>query len=247
MLNLVVGMGTVGTALAKLIALNQRVLGIDLEPDDVPTPVHTLHICYPYSDEFVSEAVRYVEAARPELCIVHSTVAPGTTGEIAAQVDCALAYSPVRGRHNTMLMDLLKYKKFVAGVDPDAQTAAITFLESVGFSVREFDSCHGLELAKLVETTYSGLLIAWAQEMDRFAGMADIDYFEVMHFLSEIPYLPPVVFQPGYIGGHCIMNNLDLLEEVRRSPFIDCIRQSNAQVEPSEKQLYPVLMALLGD
>ena len=247
MLNLVVGMGIVGTALAKLIALNQRVLGIDLEPDNLPAPVHTLHICYPYSDKFVSEVVRYVEAARPELCIIHSTVAPGTTGEIAIQTRCALAYSPVRGRHNTMLMDLLKYKKFVASIGSDAQIAATTFLESVGFSVKEFSSCRGLELTKLIETTYSGLLIAWAQEMNRFAGTVDTDYFEIMRFLSEISYLPPVVFQPGYIGGHCIINNLGLLDEIRQSPFIDCIRQSNAQVEPSEKQLYPVHMALLGD
>jgi hypothetical protein len=45
--------------------------------------------------------------------------------------------------------------------------------------------------------------------------------------MEEIDFLPPVGFQPGYIGGHCIMPNLELLEQVRRSPFIDVMRESN--------------------
>ena len=41
--------------------------------------------------------------------------------------------------------------------------------------------------------------------------------------------MPPVGFEPGYIGGHCVMPNLDLLEQVRRSPLVDAMRNSNDQ------------------
>jgi UDP-N-acetyl-D-mannosaminuronate dehydrogenase len=88
-------------------------------------------------------------------------------------------------------------------------------------------SPEALELAKLLETSYFGILVAWAQEMDRFAESVDADYWEAADFFAEIDFLPPVGFQPGYIGGHCVMPNLDLLEHVRPSPFIDVIRESN--------------------
>jgi hypothetical protein len=72
------------------------------------------------------------------------------------------------------------------------------------------------------------VLVAWAQEMDRFTDAVDADYWETTAFLDEIDFFPPVGFQPGYIGGHCVMPNLDLLEQVRSSPFIDVMRASNS-------------------
>jgi UDP-N-acetyl-D-mannosaminuronate dehydrogenase len=90
-------------------------------------------------------------------------------------------------------------------------------------------SPESLELAKLLETTYFGVLVAWAQEMDRFAASVGADYWETVGFFEEIGFFPPVSFEPGYIGGHCVMPNLDLLEHVRRSPLIDAIRESNEQ------------------
>lgn len=240
MFNVIVGMGIVGTALEKLISLKCDTIGVDVGVCALPDHVHTMHICYPYSDDFISEAVRYIETANPELCIIHSTVVPGTTEKISTQTKCYLAYSPIRGRHNTMLRDILKYDKFIAGINNDSGIAANAFLTSIGFTVKEFSTCRGLELAKLIETTYSGLLIAWAQEVSRFADTVEIDYFDLMHFVADIPYLPPVIFQPGYIGGKCIMGNLKLLDKVRDSSFIQCIRKSNAGVDPDDVQRYPI-------
>jgi UDP-N-acetyl-D-mannosaminuronate dehydrogenase len=84
-----------------------------------------------------------------------------------------------------------------------------------------------LELAKLLETTYFGLLITWAQEMNRFAQALTVDYLEVGKFFDEIPYLPSVLFQPGYIGGHCVMPNINLLQQRFRSDFLDVVNSSN--------------------
>ena len=44
--------------------------------------------------------------------------------------------------------------------------------------------------------------------MNRFAETVNADYLEVGKFFREIAYLPNVLFQPGYIGGHCVMPNI---------------------------------------
>ena len=50
-----------------------------------------------------------------------------------------------------------------------------------------------------------------------------------MALTEEVNYLPPVVFQPGFIGGHCVIPNIRLLETVCPSPFLDLIEESNEQ------------------
>ena len=100
---------------------------------------------------------------------------------------------------------------------------------TAGVTTQRMSSFEALELAKLLETTYFGVLVAWAQEMDRFAGSVAADYWETLTFFEEIDFLPQVGFEPGFIGGHCVMPNLDLLEQVRPSPFLDAMRASNNQ------------------
>jgi len=70
-------------------------------------------------------------------------------------------------------------------------------------------------------------LIAWAQEMNRFAETVNGDYIEMGKFFREIGYLPGVLFQPGYIGGHCVMPNIALLQQCFQSDFLDTVRKSN--------------------
>jgi len=101
-------------------------------------------------------------------------------------------------------------------------------LAGAGMRVERFSSPEALELSKLLETTYLGLLIAWAQEVERYAREFEADYCEIMRFTEEIDYFPPVIFQPGFIGGHCVMPNIDLLQTVHSSPLVQAIKRSNA-------------------
>ena len=45
--------------------------------------VQVLHLCFPYTSDFVSSASRYVSIHEPGVVVVNSTVVPGTTREIA--------------------------------------------------------------------------------------------------------------------------------------------------------------------
>jgi cytidylate kinase len=63
--------------------------------------------------------------------------------------------------------------------------------------------------------------------MNRFAETVNADYLEVGKFFREIGYLPSVLFQPGFIGGHCVMPNIELLQQRFQSEFLEVMKRSN--------------------
>lgn len=223
---LVVGLGEVGGPLLEILRAEHQAEGRDLE-DRAFHGVQILHLCFPFGPGFVSAASRYVSLYGPGVVVVNSTVVPGTTRAIQEKTGVPAVYSPVRGKHTRMKEELRRYRKFVAGTSADAVAQVEDHFSAAGVTTQRMSSTEALELAKLLETTYFGVLVAWAQEMDRFAGLVDADYWETLGFFEEIDFFPPVGFEPGYIGGHCVMPNLGLLEQVRPSPFIDAMRESN--------------------
>ena len=225
---LVIGLGEVGRPLLEILSGTHQAAGRDVE-DLAFHGVRILHLCFPFGPDFVAAAHHYVSRYEPEVVVVNSTVVPGTTRAIQQATGTAAVYSPVRGKHARMTEELLRYRKFLAGTSLEAVAAVEEHFAAAGMTTRRMSSFESLELAKLLETTYFGVLVAWAQEMDRYATSVDADYWETLGFFEEIGFLPPVGFEPGYIGGHCVMPNLDLLEQVRRSPLIDAMRESNEQ------------------
>jgi UDP-N-acetyl-D-mannosaminuronate dehydrogenase len=165
---------------------------------------------------------------------------PGTTRGIEGEAGVPCVYSPVRGKHTRMVDELLTYVKFVAGTDPASTEQVREHFTAAGMKSEIMPAPEALELAKLLETTYFGLLIAWAQEMNRFAETVNADYLEVGKFFREIAYLPNVLFQPGYIGGHCVMPNIALLQQRFESEFLEVIKRSNdarkAELSAQEQQ-----------
>jgi UDP-N-acetyl-D-mannosaminuronate dehydrogenase len=224
---LVVGLGEIGRPLLEILRGAHDAAGRDIE-DRPFDGVQVLHICFPYNTDFVASAARHVSMYEPEVVVVNSTVVPGTTTEIEEKTGVPAVYSPVRGKHARMTDELRSYRKFVAGASAAAVALVEDHFAAAGITTQRMSSPEALELAKLLETTYFGILVSWAQEMDRFTEAVDADYRETTAFLEEIDFFPPAVFQPGYIGGHCVMPNLELLEQVRPSQFIDVMRESNS-------------------
>ena len=226
---LVVGIGEVGSALMKVLERKGPVLWHDIEPREFADPIGTMHFCIPYRSpaEFESTAVSYIRRFKPLLTIVNSTVVPGTTRKIAEQAGAAVAYSPIRGKHARMTEDLLRYAKFVAAPDPAVAEAAERQFASVGMKTRRVARVETLELAKLAETSYFGVLIAFAQELNRYAERVDANYSEMTEFFEEIDFLPSTKYFPGFIGGHCVIPNLHLLKRISPSQLLDAVLDSN--------------------
>ena len=229
----VIGLGEVGRPLCDLIAqTGGEVLGVDAAPVDLPAPgtVAVMHICFPFEiDDFVGEAARYVDRLRPELTVINSTVGVGTTRAVHERTGGRIVHSPVRGKHARMVEELTSYDKFIGPIDADAGVLAKQHFEWLGMTTRVLSSPEASELAKLTETTYFGVLLAWAQEVERYCEAVGVDYDEVVAIYEQIGYLPPVKFFPGVIGGHCVMPNIEILKTIADTPLLEAVRWSNAQ------------------
>ena len=219
-----------GRPLLRLASESVATLGVDIDPPtDVPE-TSVLHICYPFEiEDFVGETARYIGLFQPRLAIINSTVAVGTTRAVHERTGAALAFSPVRGKHARMLEELRHYAKFVGGVDEASTAMAVEHFETLGVPTRAVSTPEVAELAKLTETTYFGLMIAWAQEVERYCDETGQSYDEVVSFYEEIGFFPRVKYHPGVIGGHCVMPNIEILSRLQSSPLLDAIRSSNAQ------------------
>ncbi len=230
----VAGMGEVGRPLLKILSRTYECAGIDVEPAQINRPCSVLHICYPFQiRDFVSTTVSYIKKYQPRLTIINSTVGVGTTRKVQGLVQDPIVYSPVRGKHAQMEQDMLHYRKFVAGFNAQSALQAAQHFAGAGFEVATFRTPEAAELSKLVETTWLGILIGWAQEVERIAAACSASYEEVNAFIKEVSFLPSHVF-PGRIGGHCVMPNIAILRDRFPSKLLDAIVESN---EAKEQQL----------
>ncbi|TAM82213.1 MAG: hypothetical protein EPN47_09725 [Acidobacteria bacterium] len=228
----VVGMGEVGRPLSRILSRSFECANIDILPVDIEKPCSILHICYPFQiPDFVKTTADYISKYQPSLAIINSTVAPGTTRKVQEAVgDQQLAYSPVRGKHVRMEADMLRYKKFVGACRRDALEMALDHFAQAGFKTAPFCTPELAEISKLLETTYLGILIGWAQDVERIASGYGGTFEDVNAFVEEIDFLPSWTF-PGVIGGHCVMPNIAILRSLLESDFLDAVVKSNAAKE----------------
>src|SRR5438128_906636 len=88
----ILGYGEIGKAIAKF---NKNPLIKDLQRNDGLEHVDILHVCIPWSDNFVKIIKKEIKSIKPGLVIINSTVVPGTTKKISGMV----VHSPIRGLH----------------------------------------------------------------------------------------------------------------------------------------------------
>ena len=226
--SVVLGLGEVGRPLLEVLKRAHRVEGVDLPARDISGPVEFLHVCYPAEiKEFAVITAGYVKRYRPEVVIIHSTVPVGTTRAVGELVPVPVVHSPVRGKHARMMEELTHYVKFIGADRPVVGWSVAAHLEAAGMKTKVLASPEATELAKLTETTYLGLLIAFAQDVDRMGRAVGVSYSDVASFYDEIGYLPRVGFFPGIIGGHCVIPNVALLKRRFQSELLDAIEWSN--------------------
>jgi UDP-N-acetyl-D-mannosaminuronate dehydrogenase len=243
---LVVGLGEIGRTLFELLKEKDSftVYGLDLDQakmraarqdtSALPKKVDTMHICLPCKDQdkFVATVASYAKQFEPRLLIVDSTVPPGTTKKIQQVCECLVAHSPARGVHKSpehMKWEMRRWTKYVGGADAEAAEAARKHFEKMGLKVKTLKSCTETELAKLFETTYRAWMIACFQEMHRISRAFGADFDEVVDFLEDTHRVRldrPIMF-PGFIGGHCLIPNTELLLKSYDSEFLRLILESN--------------------
>lgn len=237
----VVGLGEVGSAIYSIIEDSGKfeLYGYDIDPnktknsiEEIPKEVDIMHVCIPFPNKqkFAGIVEDYIKKFNPKLVIIHSTVAPGTTRLIHEATKKPIAFSPVRGKHPYLKEHIKYWPKWVAALDADALGRASKHLEELGLKVKKYGGTpESLELAKLFETIYRALLIAWWQEMHRITRHFGGDMKVIVEFIGEVHEKlrdrPPMF--PGYIGGHCLIPNTKILRSEYESKFLDIILESN--------------------
>ena len=226
MTDVILGMGEVGSTLFKLLANRGfDCVGIDIDvtkcknySENIPieNPSY-LHICLPGElNEFIEITTDCINNfVKLQVVIIHSTVRPGTTKKIQDKFELPILFSPVRGVHTRFLEDMEKYTKFISSDKPEISQKIKLDLEKRFKKIQWMSTSKTAELAKiLVDTTYYGWLINYAQITKIICNEEKIDYDEMWKFADEIHENlnnRPKMY-PGIIGGHCIIPNLSLLK-----------------------------------
>ena len=227
--DIVIGLGEIGIILYKLFSKSFIVEGYDINPKLIPKnlkknellSVRFLHICIPYTKNFNSQVLKLEKKFQPQGIVIHSTIKPSTTSSIQRKLQIPVIYSATRGVHKRMLSDLRKYTKFFA-IENNARnkkwacTEFVKLLKKSGLKTKQMSSPITLELGKIVcDTSYYGWLINFAQISKIIADRKKVDYDEMWSFSNEIHKFlgnRPKMF-PGFIGGHCVIPNLELLND----------------------------------
>jgi len=215
---LVVGAGEVGRSLYNVIKDSCEAEIVDKDQVSEMSP-EIMHVCFPYSENFVQYVKEYVEKYKPIVTVINSTVPVGTTESLGK----GFVHSPIRGKHPNLEGGIRTFTKEVGGDEPElCQMVANHFtLAGIPTMYRGL-SAKNTEFAKIMCTTYYGWAIVFAKEMKKLCNEYGLD-FEAVYTewnkdynagyvaLGMPQYFRPVLDDmPGKIGGHCVAQNCEL-------------------------------------
>jgi len=226
--DVVAGLGEIGLPILKLFSKKSITVGFDINEKLMNSskfkkfesyPTSFLHIAIPVSKNFSSNIISLSKKFSPECIVIHSTIGPGTTKVLQKKLNIPIIYSATRGVHRSMQKDLKRYTKFfaISSNAPKNKWATSTFVKKMkkcGIKTKKMSKPETLELAKIIcDTSYLGWLINYSQVSNVIAKNYGVNYDEMWSFSDEIHKFlgnRPKMY-PGYIGGHCVIPNLELI------------------------------------
>ena len=225
--DMVIGLGEIGLPIYKIISKHFPVEGIDINPilnkEKSSLKNHDvafIHFCIPFSKNFFNIIKKYEKKIEPEAIVIHSTISPKTTEKLQKMIKSPVIYSATRGVHKRMISDLKRYTKFYSVYNSATKSKYVSKMyeqrmKKCGIKTKKLSNPLTLELAKIVvDTSYYGWLINYAQISKIISDKYAVDYDEMWSFSDEIhKFLKnrPKMF-PGFIGGHCVIPNLELID-----------------------------------
>lgn len=234
----ILGYGEIGQSVKKLYAgKDYEVYAKDLDIDEGIENSDYLHICIPYSDNFVDQVCECIEKADPKNVIINSTVVVGITSKVIEESGMKnICHSPVRGVHPNLYEGLKTFEKYV-GFDEigEFSQGICEHFKELGVKTKSVTPTKTSELAKLASTTYYGLCIAFHGEMQKICSEHGLDFKDVMTDWNEgynkgyielgmDNVVRPNLYPPsGSIGGHCIVPNARLMSKFFNSEVLDLI------------------------
>jgi len=232
----IIGKGQVGSAIGAVLKDSSRFIQFvdpdkGLKVEDLVHPsddmVRVVHICFPFTNwTFFNDSVRgYATAIPHDALIIHSTVMPGTCNELS---DLKPIYSPVRGQHDNLEQDLRSYVKYMACEDFDRLVYACNRFAEANIIVRSMgNDVKTLEWTKHISNTlYYHWMIGYRQMVHQWCEELWLDeealwsFTQELHAKTGIQY--PSYFDPKGVGGHCVLQNTQMLTRMSNKPDSMC-------------------------
>jgi UDP-N-acetyl-D-mannosaminuronic acid dehydrogenase len=163
-------------------------------------------------DEAVLNIGKYLK--KGQLIILKSTVAPGTTYDVALKLeklsglkagkDFYIAFSPERTIEGLALYELYSLLKIVGGINKESLNRATQVLKKLGGGVIEVSSPTVAEICKLADNLYRAMNIALSNEIGYICEKLGVDAYEVV-FAVNNAYKRTNLFMPGLgADGPCL-------------------------------------------
>ena len=217
--NMIIGYGQIGRAIEGIIGGDVDI--VDPALKRVPrATVDIMHVCFPYSRDFVKELQGYIKSYKPKHVVIYSTVPIGITKGFPRTV-----HSPVEGKHPDLEMSLRLSERWIGYNDLDEAFFFTNFFQDLGLRVRPVENSDFTEALKLLSTTEYGINIEFARYKKIVASELGMDYELTKRWNEEYNKLYKnlglekrfqkfVLDAPeGPKGGHCIVPNAKLLQE----------------------------------
>lgn len=218
--HLIVGYGEVGQALHKIFPsadFYDTKLSKQADEDRLKDlSFDVIHICFPYFDNFEQAVALYRDYWKDAVVIVHSSVPVGTCDRLR------VVHSPIRGIHPDLEQGIRTFVKFFGG--DRAHDAAAMFREQ-GIKTMLCPEAKETEALKLWDTTIYGWNILLEKAIKAYCDRHELD-FRTVYTLANATYnegyallghpeFTKYVLKdfPGPIGGHCVKENWELLQD----------------------------------
>ena len=217
--HLVVGIGQIGSAVLRVLSEEKyNVYSRDLNNEHIKADIDILHICFPYSEDFVKEVKKYRVKYKPQLVIIYSTVPVGTTKSIKHAV-----HSPIEGKHPRLYYSVKAGIRWIGYNDNEDKMLA----QKIWGAITRYQSVEDsdwTEFLKLASTSKYGINIVWANYMDKVSKHLCMPYdyvkrwdqdYNALYSMLKMRSIRKFVLDPpgGVISGHCIVPNAELLDK----------------------------------
>jgi UDP-N-acetyl-D-mannosaminuronate dehydrogenase len=238
----ILGHGEIGKAIHEVYrksSLTSDILVKDLNRDDHLVDLDVLNVSIPFNDsfDFMEVVCGVVKQSNTRILIVHSTIPVGTTRKLKELLGpaIAVAHSPCRGVHPHLYEGIMTFPKYVGSISKEDAVKVSDHLTSLGISTHICENSESSELAKLLDTSYYGICIAFHGEALRACKQFGANFEDVMTVYNETynsgysslgktNVVRPVLTPPEEgIGGHCVVQNADLLMKQFDSKALELI------------------------
>ena len=236
----ILGTGEVGLAIKKISEKKHKIFTANRRGDSIAgKKIEILHICIPYTNQFINISVKAIRKYQPLLTIIESTVAPGTTDKIYKETKDLICHSPIRGVHPNLYHGIKTFIKYIGPTSISAGKKAEKYYKKLGLKTEVFKNSKTTEIAKLMDTTYYSWNIVFQKEMDKICKKNKIFFEEAYtkwnnsynqgYKKLKMPHVirPVLKNYPGKIGGHCIIPNCQILHNTLADPISKFILKQN--------------------